>query len=659
MAKRDKISKGNVDDVSRISYNSSNYGGCVAIDLGTTNSVVTYVTPDGECKLIENNLGDYLTPSYAWFEDNPETQNLENASRMKVTVGKKAKEHMLIDPENVVCQYKPDMGKSRTCKVVQLSTGAAKVTPEVCSKLVLQQLIKDVSTSLGSNITDVVITVPARFSDPQRNATKLCAEALNLNVLGIISEPTAAAFYYGLEGSGEETKTILAYDFGGGTFDASIIGITGTQGVVIGTHGDTHLGGGDIDKELAQLLCKKIFKSKKVFTDLPVSQQEILIQKAEKFKIQLSNLYDEHSNDSNISSQSVTDTIELTVEESEALSQDITVKFSEYSKILTPFIEKTMRITFTMVEQLINEGTISADDITDVLLIGGSSRLPLIREMLIDRLEELNISTPTKRFDAEYFSRYLVDPDLSVSLGAGYYLKALRDDTGNVGIVDIVPLPIGVEIFDNVTNQLKMDTIVHRGSSLPARSTAKTRFTNVVAGQTDILVNVYEGTSLFTSENVKLGTIILTITPEQAAIPGSVSISIRINVDKDGIITVKCSDLTNRTQVQSVFSRGDVVTELEMSITESNVIALNDDVTALGQIGNDKISAIVFGDTTTSSEVDTLDEELESKPKKKTKKTAKKTNKDSILSNNDIKDNAQTSSTLDKLKGLVIDDDDF
>lgn len=570
----------------------SKYRGYIAIDLGTTNSVVSHIKADGSIELIKNQDGDYLTPSFVWFDE-----SITDGSN-NTLIGKKAKLQMKIDPKNVMSCYKPHMGSGKPIKIISLpGRSASAMKAETCSKLVLRHLKRGAEAFLGDSIDNVVVTVPARFTDPQRNATQLCCTAAGLNVTKIISEPTAAAYHYGINSQNDDDeKVILAYDLGGGTFDASVILNTGTDTSVAGTEGDIHLGGDDIDKAFAALIFKNVAVKGLNYSDLHEDIQEMFVREAESAKVALCDLYEMTRSENQKSDynedkkfeKTITVTVNLKgfagrLSELGVTKTQVTMSFADFRKVAMPFIERTINITRNLVNSLEDEGKVFKSEVTDVLLVGGSSRIPIVRELLIKLINAEQIGLNPAAFDSDYFSKYLTDPDWSVSLGAAAYMKAILDGE-EYKIADIVPLPIGIWVIDEQTGNSKMEVVIARGSMLPAHCMHPKIFTNINAGEDHINIKVCEGVSTNPNDNYLLGIIPVPLNKEQQARAKSASVKVQIGVNRDGIIEVAYTDLINLKKGKLIFDRQ---TDLSGADVEVDEVAENEMTADMGETNND------------------------------------------------------------------------
>ena len=474
----------------------------IAIDLGTTNSVVGAIQDDGTEVIVKNLDGETSTPSFIWVKENKGTDTID------FIVGKKAKELMSEDPEDVLSSYKPSMGTNKIIKIVKRRSFTAKL----CSAAVLQYLKRSAEADLNSIVTKAIITVPAYFDDKQKQETRAAATLAGLEVIQLVAEPTAAGFYYGKIGKDKVDKNILAYDLGGGTFDVSILLAQADGDVIVQrVGGDKHLGGDDVDQALAKRIIEKASEDNKELIEKIVNDTSLFerfIRRAEEAKITLSKAYREGKKQSrttvNIPKNKLT----------EEFPETINVSLKEFLDVLKPFIDRTISIT----QDIVNQAGLEIDE---VLLIGGSTKLPLIREGLIDLLQN-------PKFDIEYFDDYLLDPDQSVALGAREILKDYLNNN-EISITDAVSLPIGIEM---ATGEFK--PIIGSGTPLPARGTYD--FTNPDDNQRQLTFGIYEGVSKLAKENHQLGEVAVEIKP---SLRGKVKGLIKILVNREGLITAK------------------------------------------------------------------------------------------------------------------------
>ena len=482
-------------------------GKAVGIDLGTTNSVVSIIE-GGEPTVIANSEGSRLTPSVAGFNKNGER-----------LVGANAKRQAIISPERTVISIKRKMGTSD-----KVSIDGKAYTPEEISAMILQKLKADAESYLGQTVTDAVITVPAYFNDAQRTATKNAGEIAGLNVLRIINEPTAAALAYGLDKKKDEK--ILVFDLGGGTFDVSMLEIASTADggavvEVLSTHGDTHLGGDDWDQRIVEYVSGEFQKQNGI--DLKKDRQALqrVREASEKAKIELSNVTQTNINLPFIS---------MTAEGPAHLDVNLTrAKFEE----LTADLVDRCRIPF---EKAISDATLKASDIDEIVLVGGSTRMPMIQELV-------------KKLGGGKEPNKGVNPDEVVAIGAAVQAGVLSGETGNkILLLDVTPLSLGIETLGGV-----MTKLIERNTTIPTR--ASNVFSTAEDGQTSVHVKVYQGEREIAAANKQLGDFQLSgIPPAPRGIP---QIEVTFDLDANGIVSVSARDkATGREQKITITGSG-------------------------------------------------------------------------------------------------------
>ena len=482
-------------------------GKAVGIDLGTTNSVVSIIE-GGEPTVIANSEGSRLTPSVAGFNKNGER-----------LVGANAKRQAIISPERTVISIKRKMGTSD-----KVSIDGKSYTPEEISAMILQKLKADAESYLGQTVTDAVITVPAYFNDAQRTATKNAGEIAGLNVLRIINEPTAAALAYGLDKKKDEK--ILVFDLGGGTFDVSMLEIASTADggavvEVLSTHGDTHLGGDDWDQRIVEYVSGEFQKQNGI--DLKKDRQALqrVREASEKAKIELSNVTQTNINLPFIS---------MTAEGPAHLDVNVTrAKFEE----LTADLVDRCRIPF---EKAISDAGLKASDIDEIVLVGGSTRMPMIQELV-------------KKLGGGKEPNKGVNPDEVVAIGAAVQAGVLSGETGNkILLLDVTPLSLGIETLGGV-----MTKLIERNTTIPTR--ASNVFSTAEDGQTSVHVKVYQGEREIAAANKQLGDFQLSgIPPAPRGIP---QIEVTFDLDANGIVSVSARDkATGREQKITITGSG-------------------------------------------------------------------------------------------------------
>ena len=505
-------------------------GKAVGIDLGTTNSVVSIIE-GGEPTVIANSEGSRLTPSVAGFNKNGER-----------LVGASAKRQAIISPERTVISIKRKMGTND-----KVSIDGKAYTPEEISAMILQKLKADAESYLGQTVTEAVITVPAYFNDAQRTATKNAGEIAGLNVLRIINEPTAAALAYGLDKKKDEK--ILVFDLGGGTFDVSMLEIASTADggavvEVLSTHGDTNLGGDDWDQRIVEYVSGEFQKQNGI--DLKKDRQALqrVREASEKAKIELSNVTQTNINLPFIS---------MTPEGPAHLDVNLTrAKFEE----LTADLVDRCRIPF---EKAISDANLKASDIDEIVLVGGSTRMPMVQELV-------------KKLGGGKEPNKGVNPDEVVAIGAAVQAGVLSGETGNkILLLDVTPLSLGIETLGGV-----MTKLIERNTTIPTR--ASNVFSTAEDGQTSVHVKVYQGEREIAAANKQLGDFQLSgIPPAPRGIP---QIEVTFDLDANGIVSVSARDkATGREQKITITGSGALnKDEVERMVKEAAAHAEEDKV---------------------------------------------------------------------------------
>lgn len=464
----------------------------IGIDLGTTNSVVA-VMEGGKPTVIANAEGSRTTPSIVGFSKTGER-----------LVGQLAKRQAIVNPDKTIASIKRHMGDN-----YKVSIDGKDYTPQEISSMILRKLADDASSYLGEKVTSAVITVPAYFNDAQRQATKDAGKIAGLDVLRIVNEPTAAALAYGLEK--EKAEKVLVFDLGGGTFDVSVLEIGDGVHEVLSTSGDTHLGGDDFDQKVMDWICEEFKKQEGIDLSGDKQAMQRVKEAAEKAKCELSSVFETNIN-----------LPFITADANGPKHLDLNLTRAKFEELCYDLLERCKK----PVEQAIQDAGISKSEINEVVLVGGSSRIPAVQKLVKDYTgKEPNQS---------------VNPDEVVAVGAAVQAGVLAGEVKDIVLLDVTPLTLGIETLGGV-----MTPLVPRNTTIPVSKSQV--FSTAENNQTAVDIQVLQGERPMARDNKSLGMFRLEgIAPAMRGIP---QIEVTFDIDANGIVNVSAKDkATNKEQ---------------------------------------------------------------------------------------------------------------
>ena len=549
----------------------------IGIDLGTTNSCVA-VMEGGEPVIIPNAEGGRTTPSVVGFS--------KTGERM---VGSLAKRQAVTNHDRTVTSIKRQMGTN-----YRLNIDGHKYTPQEISAMILQKLKRDAESYLGEPVTDAVITVPAYFTDAQRQATKDAGRIAGLNVQRIINEPTAAALAYGVDR--EEPQKIMVYDLGGGTFDVSILDISSGVIEVLATAGNNHLGGDDFDQCIVDYLVREFKNENKVDLSRDPAAMQRLREAAEKAKIELSAM-----------TATTVSLPYITVGKSGPLHMEIPLTRAKFNDLTCHLVQATRE----PVNQAINDSGVRISQISKVLMVGGSSRIPAVQDLV----QSITGTLPFKG----------INPDECVAMGACLQGGVLSGSVKGLLLLDVTPLSLGIETLGGVCTR-----VIERNTTLPIRKSQI--FTTASSFQSSVDVHVLQGERPMASQNKELGR--FQLTGIRRAPRGVPQIEVTFSIDANGIVNVSAKDLdTGKAQQITITATSNMSqAEIDRAVRDAQQYAAEDERLRAEATVRDRCEQLLYRATGAGKTVSREDKARVSEAEKAVRKAVKSKNTDEMLS---------------------------
>ena len=543
----------------------------IGIDLGTTNSCVA-VMEQGQSVIIPNEVGERTTPSVVAFT--------KDGQRL---VGKTAKRQAVINPDRTVSSIKRDMGTDR-----RITIDSKKYTPQEISAMILRKLKADAESYLGEPVSDAVITVPAYFTDAQRQATKDAGTIAGLNVKRIINEPTAAALAYGVDK--EEAQKILVYDLGGGTFDVSVLDINGGVIEVLATAGNNRLGGDDFDNVLTDYICEEFKKQTGCDAKKDITALSRIKEAAEKAKIELSSMTQTDIN------------LPFLMQKKDGPAHlEMTITRAKFNQLTSYLVDATMG----PVNRALSDAGLIPANISKVLLVGGSSRIPAVQEAVRNLIGK----EPFKG----------INPDECVAMGASLQAGVLSGDIKGLLLLDVTPLSLGIETMGGIFSK-----IIERNTTIPIKKSDI--YTTAANFQTSVDVKVFQGERQMTADNKLLGEFHLN--GIKRAMRGVPQIEVTFEIDANGIVHVTARDLgTGKSQDITITASSNLSKdEIDRAIRDSQVYAEEDRKRKEAANAENEIDQLLFRAANVSKKLDKEDKKRLDEACKKASKAKKSKN---------------------------------